>query len=160
VARRFEPLNLSTYEEPVSPANLSETEAIHDAIRQTMSGGENLFGVEGFSPVCRNRALDIIMPDVKWCGGVKDAGKIAQLAKANDVLVSPHNPSGPVGTAVNAALCARMSNFVNLEYAWGEVPWRYELITPQERFVDGKLPVSDRPGFGIELNDEVVKAHA
>jgi galactonate dehydratase len=118
VARRFEPLNLSTYEEPVSPANLSETEAIHDAIRQTMSGGENLFGVEGFSPVCRNRALDIIMPDVKWCGGVKEAGKIAQLAKANDVLVSPHNPSGPVGTAVNAALCARMSNFVNLEYAW------------------------------------------
>jgi galactonate dehydratase len=160
VAQRFEPLNLSSYEEPVSPANLNETEEIHDAIRQTMSGGESLFGVEGFSPLCRNQALDVIMPDVKWCGGVKEAGKIAQLAKADDVWVSPHNPSGPVGTAVNAALCSRISKFLILEYAWGEVPWRYELITPQEHFVNGKLPVSDRPGFGIELNDEVVKAHA
>jgi galactonate dehydratase len=160
VARRLEPLNLSSYEEPLPPENLNETEAIHDATRQQLSGGESLFGVEAFSPLCRNNALDIIMPDVKFCGGLKEAGEIAQLAKANDVWVSPHNPSGPVSTAVSAALCARMSNFLILEYAWGEVPWRHELITSSERFVNGKLPVTDRPGFGIELNDEVVKAHA
>jgi galactonate dehydratase len=161
VAQRLEPLNLSTYEEPVQPrTELAELEQIHDAVEQQVSGGESIFGVEGFTPLCRDRALDIVMPDVKWCGGVKELGQIARLAKANGLLVSPHNPSGPVTTAVNAQVGARIPNFLDLEYAWGEVPWRAELITPNETFVDGKLPVSDRPGFGIDLNDAVAKAHA
>ncbi|MBO0747468.1 MAG: mandelate racemase/muconate lactonizing enzyme family protein [Acidimicrobiaceae bacterium] len=161
VAQRFEPLNLSTFEEPVQPrTKLAELEQIHDAVQQQVSGGESIFGVEGFTPICRNRALDIVMPDVKWCGGVKELGRIADLAKANGLLVSPHNPSGPVTTAVNAQVNARIPNFLDLEYAWGEVPWRADLITPAESFVDGKLPVSDRPGIGFELNDDALKAHA
>ena len=159
VAKRLEPANLFFYEEPVNPERLAETVKIRSAIKQTMAGGEVLFGVEGFAPLCRNRALDVIMPDVKHCGGILEARKIAVVAEVDQVKLSPHNPSGPVAMAASVQLCAGIPNFLILEYAWGEAPWRPELIDPPERFVAGKIRVPDGPGFGVELNEKVVRAH-
>ena len=76
-----------------------------------------------------------------------------------DIKVSPHNPSGPVSTAASAHLCAGMPNIDILEYQWGEVEWRGDLISPPERFQNGYLAVPDQPGLGIELNDAVVTQH-
>lgn len=160
VARRLEAQNLYWYEEPVAPERLDESLAIHSRIRQRMAGGELLFGIEGFASICHRRTMDILMPDVKHCGGILEAGKIATVAEADGVLVAPHNPSGPVATAASVQLCAGLPNFMILEYAWGEVPWRKDLIIPPEEFVASKIRVPDRPGFGIELNDAVARAHA
>ncbi len=159
VARRLEPHNLYWYEEPVNPEQLEDTAAIHTAVRQRMAGGEVLFGMEGFSPLCRRRALDVIMPDVKHCGGILEARKIGAIAELDGVAVAPHNPSGPVAMAASVQLCAGLPNFLILEYAWGEVPWRQDLITPPEEFSAGKIHAPDRPGFGVELNEKVVHAH-
>ena len=160
VAERLEPQALSWYEEPVPPTDLESTRAIKDGISQTMAGGEFLFGVEGFAPLCRRRAVDIIMPDVKHCGGVAELGRIATVAELHDVLVSPHNPSGPVSTMISAGVCAGLSNFDILEYQWNEVPWRGDLVEPPERFTDGILQVPDGPGFGTTLNDALAREHA
>ncbi len=160
VAKRLEPVNLFFYEEPVNPERLAETAEIRSAIKQTMAGGEVLFGIESFVPLCRNRALDIIMPDVKHCGGILEARKIAVVAEVDGVQVSPHNPSGPVATAASVQLCAGMPNFLILEHAWGEAAWRPELVAPPEAFIGGRIRVSERPGFGVELNERIVKAHA
>ena len=159
VARRLEPVNLFFYEEPVNPVQLAETAEICSVVKQRMAGGEVLFGVESFVPLCRNRALHIIMPDVKHCGGIAEARKIAIVAEADGVQVSPHNPSGPVATAASVQLCAGLPNFLILEHAWGEVPWRHELVTPPEEFRAGKIAVREGAGFGIELNEKAVKAH-
>ena len=160
VAERLEPQALSWYEEPVPPTDLEGTKAIKDGIRQTMAGGEFLFGVEGFAPLCRERAVDIIMPDVKHCGGVTEIQKIATVAEMHGVLVSPHNPSGPVSTMASAQVCASLPNFDILEYQWNEVPWRGDLIEPPERISGGILAVPGGPGFGVTLNDAVVREHA
>ena len=160
VARRLEPQRLSWYEEPVPPTDLTSTKAIKDGISQTMAGGEFLFGVEGFAPLCRERAVDIIMPDVKHCGGVTELRKIATIAELHGVLVSPHNPSGPVSTMVSAQVCAGLPNFDILEYQWNEVPWRGDLVEPPERFTNGILEVPDGPGIGITLNETVVREHS
>ena len=159
VAARLEPQELSWYEEPVPPTDLESTKAIKDGIRQTMAGGEFLFGVEGFEPLCRERAVDIIMPDVKHCGGVTELRKISTLAELHGVLVSPHNPSGPVGTMASAQICASLPNFDILEYQWNEVPWRGDVVDPPERFSGGILQVPEGPGFGITLNDAIVREH-
>ena len=159
VARRLEPQNLYWYEEPIRPQLVEETAAIGAAIKQRMAGGEALFGVESFAPLCRRRALAIIMPDVKHCGGILEGRKIAALAELDEISVAPHNPSGPVATAASVALCAGLPNFLILEHAWGEVPWRHELITPPEQFHGGKIRASEGAGFGVELNDRVVRAH-
>jgi galactonate dehydratase len=159
VARRLEPQNLYWYEEPVPPENLEDTAAIRKAIRQRMAGGEVLFGMEGFAPLTRSRALEVIMPDVKHCGGIQEMRKIAAVAELDGVQISPHNPSGPVSTAASTPLCAGLPNFSILEYAWGEVPWRKDLLVPPEQFAKGQMRVSDAPGFGVELNEKVVQAH-
>lgn len=159
VATRLEPQRLSWYEEPVPPTDLDSTMAIKNGIRQTMAGGEFLFGVEEFLPLCQNRAVDIIMPDVKHCGGVAEIRRIATVADLYDVLVSPHNPSGPVSTMVSAQVCAGLPNFDILEYQWNEVPWRGDLVDPPERFSEGILQVPDGPGYGVTLNNTVVREH-
>ena len=160
VARRLEPQQLSWYEEPVPPTDVASTKAIKEGISQTMAGGEFLFGVEGFEPLCREGAVDIIMPDVKHCGGLAEMAKIATVAELHGVLVSPHNPSGPVSTMVSAHTCAGMSNFDILEYQWNEADWRGDLLDPPERFEAGILRVPDGPGFGVTLNDTLAREHA
>jgi galactonate dehydratase len=85
--------------------------------------------------------------------------RIATLAQLDSISVAPHNPSGPISTAATAQVCAGMSNFRLIELQWGEIGWRRELLAPQERFDQGFLSVSDRPGFGIRLNDKLAKSH-
>ena len=159
VAQELEAANLSWYEEPVAPTQTEDTRIIHDAISQTVAGGEFLFGVDGFKPLCEAKAVDIIMPDVKHCGGVWELIKIAALAETHGIKVSPHNPSGPISTAVSAALCAATPNFDILEYQWGEQLWRNTLVEPSESFHDGSIIISDQPGFGIVLNEKVLEQH-
>jgi len=159
VAQQLLPANLSWYEEPIAPTQTTNTRRIHESISQTLAGGEFLFGVEGFAPLCEENAVDIIMPDIKHCGGLLEAFRIAAVAEANGVKVSPHNPSGPVSTAASVALCAAIPNFEILEYQWGEQPWRSNLVVPNERFVNGAINISNSPGFGITFNERVLAEH-
>ncbi len=157
VAKRLEPQRLAWYEEPVAPERVDDTLAIKKRIQQTMSGGEVLFGVAGFALLYQRRAVDVIMPDVKHCGGLLELTRIAAAADAAGVAVSPHNPSGPVSTAASVQVAAGMRNFTSLELQYGEVDWRGELLTPPEQFVNGQIAVPDRPGFGIALNEEALR---
>lgn len=159
VARRLEPQQLAWYEEPVAPEKTDETLAIRRRIQQPMAGGEVLFGVAGFTPLTRNRAVNVIMPDVKHCGGLLELTHIATVAEQDGVAVAPHNPSGPVSTAASVQVCAVLKNFRLLEFQWGESEWRHDVVTPSERFENGSIQVPDRPGFGIELDDRIVRAH-
>ena len=160
VAKRLEEQELSWYEEPVDPTRIEDTKAISAAISQRLAGGEFLFGVEGFAPLCQENAVDVVMPDVKHCGGILEGRRIATIAELHDVLVSPHNPSGPVATAASVQLCAGMANFDILEYQWNEVDWRADLIEPPEHIQQGSIMVPDEPGFGVELNERVVHEHS
>ena len=143
----------------MAPERTEETLEIRRRIKQPMAGGEILFGIDGFAPLSRNRAVNVIMPDVKHCGGLLELTRIAAMAEADDVTVAPHNPSGPVSTAASVQVCAVLTNFRLLELQWGEVDWRPEVVTPPEKFERGAIAVPDRPGFGVELNDKVVRAH-
>ena len=159
VARILEPQLLAWYEEPVAPTRIEDTIEIRRRIRQPMAGGEILFGVAGFMPLTRGRAVNVIMPDVKHCGGLLELTHIAAMADADGVSVAPHNPSGPVSTAASIQVCAVIKNFRLLEFQWGEVDWRRDVLNPPELFAHGAIGVPDRAGFGIELNDKVVRAH-
>jgi galactonate dehydratase len=159
VAQRLVPLQLAWYEEPVAPERLDDTLAIRRAIAQPMAAGEVLFGMAGFAPLTRSRAVNVIMPDVKHCGGLLELTRIAAMAGADGVAVAPHNPSGPVSTAATVQVCAVLSNFRLLEYQWGEAAWRHDILTPAERFAAGTIAVPTRPGLGVALNEPVLRAH-
>jgi len=157
VAGRLEPQRLTWFEEPVPPENLDETLAIKTQIRQPMAGGELLFGLAGFTPLIRRRAFDVIMPDVKHCGGLLELTHIAAAAAVEGIIVAPHNPSGPVSTAASVNVGAGVDNVNFIELQYGEVSWRSEALVPAERFVDGRIQVPDRPGLGVDLNEAVIR---
>ena len=159
VAHRLEPYRLAWYEEPVPPEKVEETREIRRRIKQPMAGGEILFGVAGFTPLIRDQTVHVIMPDVKHCGGLLELTRIAAAAETDGVSVAPHNPSGPVSTAASVQVCAVLKNVRLLEFQWGEVAWRADILDPPERFESGAIRVTDRPGFGVELNEKVVRAH-
>ena len=157
VAERLEPVNLTWYEEPVPPDQVDATLAIKAGISQAMAGGEQLFGLAGFDELIQRRSFDVIMPDVKHCGGLLALIQIAAVAAEAGILVAPHNPSGPVATAASIQVCANLANFNYLELQYGEVDWRSNALTPAEIFVDGSIRVPDAPGFGVKLNEDVIQ---
>lgn len=159
LAKRLEPAKLAWYEEPLPPERVAETRQIKQAITQQMAGGETLFAVKGFADLCHQQAVDVIMPDAKFCGGLLEMAHIAAMAYAYGVEVAPHNPSGPVCTMATVQSCAGMRNFRILEMQWGEAPWRGELLDPPEAFTGGEIAVPAAPGFGVRLRDSVVAAH-
>lgn len=160
VAAKLEPYNLTWYEEPVPPERVDDTAAIRRRIKQPMAGGEVLFGLSGFGPLIRRQAVDTIMPDVKHCGGLLELTRIAAMAADAGVMVAPHNPSGPVSTAASMQVCAGMKNVNYLELQYGEVGWRSDVVAPAERFVNGTIEISDRPGLGVSLNDDVIRSRS
>jgi galactonate dehydratase len=160
VADRLGPYNLTWYEEPVPPERVDDTVAIRRRIKQPMAGGEVLFGLSGFGPLIRRHAVDTIMPDVKHCGGLLELTRIAAMAADEGVTVAPHNPSGPISTAASVQVCAGMKNVNYLELQYGEVGWRAEVVLPVERFLGGTIEIPERPGLGIALNEDVIRARS
>lgn len=156
LARRLEPWNLYWLEEVTPPADLPK---IDQAAAMKTAGGESIYGLENFRRYLEARSVDIVMPDVKYCGGMLQLQKVAALAEGFGVPVSPHGPASPVGNVAAAHVCAAMPNFLILELGFGEVPWRAELIDPPEVFDRGVMHLSERPGLGIELNDTVAAQH-
>ena len=156
LARRLEPLNLFWLEEVTPPVPLSKLAAINLAAKMPTAGGELILGVKGFYPYIKADAVDVVMPDVKFCGGMLELKKIAAMAEGAGLLTAPHGPASPVGNVAAAHVCATLPNFHILEFSYGEVPWRAELLDPPERIVDSALPLTGAPGFGCGLNEKTV----
>lgn len=124
-----------------------------------LAGGEQLCGRAAFRPLLEAGAFDVLMPDVKWIGGILEAKKVAAMAEAYEVAVAPHNMSGPVSTAASVQLAATLPNFLILEYCWGVTPWRDALVMGTEVVAAGQIPLSTRPGLGIALDRAILRRH-
>jgi galactonate dehydratase len=160
LAHRFVPLHLFWLEEVTPAKPVEDLAAIRKAAVVPTAGGESIHGVAGFYPYIRAEAVDIVMPDVKVCGGMLEMKKIAALAEGARLITSPHGPASPVGNVSAAHVMATVPNFNILEFSYGEVPWRAELIDPPEQITSGALPLYARPGLGIKLNQKTATKHA
>jgi galactonate dehydratase len=159
VADALADCNLYWFEEPVPDSYLAELAAVTAALRVPTASAESVFGMEGFRPFFANRVVDVLMPDVKHDGGLLETKRIAGAARMCQLLVAPHNPAGPLATAATAQVISTVTNFSILEYAWGEVDWRADLLDPPECIKNGHLILSQEPGLGHRLNAATVEKH-
>jgi galactonate dehydratase len=157
VGRELSRLGLLWYEEPVRRNHPDQLRLVSRELGVPCASAEGTFGVEGFRPFLTERVVDVLMPDVKHCGGLREMLNIAEAARMHDLLIAPHNPAGPVSTMGSAHVVATLANFLILEYAWGEIEERLDLLDPPEPLNDGHLEISDRPGVGHSLNRDVVE---
>jgi galactonate dehydratase len=159
VAQELEDVNLFWYEEPVPHLYLNELERVTASVVAPTASAESVYGMEGFRPFLTRPIVDIIMPDVKHCGGLAEIKRIAGAARMRQLPVAPHNPSGPVAAAASAQVMSTEREFLILEFAWGEAEWRADLLEPAERIEDGYLVLPEGPGLGHHLNASTVDAH-
>jgi len=146
-------------EEPLRPENVEAMASVRQKSAVPIATGEMLYTKWEFRDLLRVRGADIIQPDICCCGGITEMKKIAALAEAEYVTVAPHNPMGPLATAVNAQFAATAPTFLILEYHVDTESPRRDLVVEPYEMVDGYLTLPDKPGLGIELNEGYFQAH-
>lgn len=160
IAKAYEPYNLMWLEDPVPPENVEAMAKVTAATSTPILTGECLYTQFGFRELVQKQAADIISPDVNKAGGLIEARRIAELADMYYISVAPHCSTGPVGTVGAAHVCAAIPNFHILEFHCADIPhWSDLVVGDQPLIRNGYLYLSDKPGLGIELNEEVVRKH-
>jgi galactonate dehydratase len=119
---------------------------------------ERLMTRWAFRELLENRAAQIIMPDVAWCGGISEAKKIATMAETYYLPIAPHNCGGPILHFATAHVAANVTNLFIMESVRRHYNEEYEgLVTrklvPQS---NGQLRLPPGPGLGVELSAELL----
>lgn len=142
-------------EDPMTPDNIDSMAEIAAKIPVPIATGERFTNLREFEMLMQRRAAQYIRPDVCAVGGITTAKKICAAAEANDVLVIPHNPLGPVSTAACLQICASIPNLGIQELPGFCLNGAEDKMVKQPlRFQDGCLMIPEAPGIGVELSDD------
>jgi L-alanine-DL-glutamate epimerase-like enolase superfamily enzyme len=161
-ARAFEPYQLAWAEDFVSYKDWRGLKAIADATTTPVLTGEDAFGLEeGFQPLIENRAVDIIQPDPETSGALLETKRISDYASLYGISTVLHFAGSPVGCMAAVHLAATLKDFIVMENHAIDMPWWQDLVTGITKPIveSGYITVPDKPGLGVELNDEAVKQH-
>jgi len=158
VAKVMEPFRLMWLEEPVPPENIDAMADIRHSTSTPICCGENLYLRWGYTELFEKRAADIIMPDIQKTGGLAEAKKIANMAQAYYIPFAPHCVVSPIGQMASAHVCAAVPNFLVCEWHWINhlETWK-TFVKEGEIIVNGHITVTERPGIGVEMNEEAAK---
>ena len=163
VAKRVEPLNLMYLEEPVPAENVDAYKKIADETSTPICGGENVFLAHGFRRGLEIGAWDIVMPDLQKTGGLGEGQRIANLAHLHYVPFAPHMVASYLGAMASAHVCASVPNFMIMEWQtyFDTQPMWKEIVTYDGPQVEkGFITVSNRPGIGVEINEDGMRKYA
>ena len=159
LAQAIEPYNPMWMEESVRPENYDAMKKVSDHVNIPLASGESNYGIYEFKQLIERQCLDFLQPDICCCGGVLVLKKIAAMAEAQYMMIAPHNPMSPLATAVNVHFAASTPNFHILEYAAPvSGPRKNVLKEPLMVNKDGYLDIPNKPGWGVELNEEAFKS--
>lgn len=159
IAKELEPFKPMFFEEPVPPDNLEALKAVRDKSPVAISAGERLYSRWDYRKLFDLRASDYIQPDISHAGGIMELKKIAAEAESRYIPFAPHNPSGPVANAATLQLAATCPNFCILEIMYSDVEWRKDVVNEDLKYEDGYITIPDKPGLGIEINEEECLKH-
>ena len=159
ITKALEPYNLLWVEEPVPAENFDALREITMSTSTPICVGENSFLAYDFRRILEKRAADILMPDMHKCGGAGESQRIANLAALYYLPFAPHSQASPLGSAGGAHVCASIPNHLVSEWHWGgrEERWDNWVISDVPVLEKGYYNVIEKPGCGVELNDEYVK---
>ena len=156
---------ISHYEEPCPYWEFEQTKQVTDALEIDVTGGEQDVMMANWKGMIDGRIVDIIQPDICYLGGISRTLRVAKMAEAAGIPVTPHCANLSLVTLFTMHLLRAIPNAGKyLEFAI-EVedyyPWQYDLFTTDPFGIeDGKATVTDAPGWGVEINPEwLAKAH-
>jgi L-alanine-DL-glutamate epimerase-like enolase superfamily enzyme len=159
LAQALEPFDLLWLEDPIPPENIEAQRHVTHSTRTPICTGENLYRKHGYRELIEKQAARIIAPDIPKMGGLLEAKKVADHADLYYIPLAPHNVASPIGTVAGAHVCAAMNNFLVMEYHAHDVPWWNDLVRGGPVLRDGYIALDDKPGHGLELDEDVARAH-
>jgi L-alanine-DL-glutamate epimerase-like enolase superfamily enzyme len=147
------------FEEALPPDDLAGFIELRRNSPIPIATGEVLTRRQSFWPLFQNHAVDIVQPDCTKCGGLTEAWRIAWMAYEHNIQWVPHGWNTAVGLAADLQMAGAMPVARYVEFLTPS-PYIDELITvPFKPDSEGYLPISDKPGLGIELNREALKKY-
>ncbi len=159
LARRIEPYDPLWFEEPVPPDAPEEMAKVARGTRIPIATGERLTTKYEFARLLETGAAAILQLNLGRAGGILEGKKIAALAEARHVQIAPHLYCGPVVGAANIHLAACSPNFLILEGIQRWDGFHAEILRRPIRWEAGFVIPPSEPGLGVELNEEVARAH-
>jgi galactonate dehydratase len=148
-----------TTEHPSSFASIARlTELAHERGTRT-AGGETIAGPDAALAMCAGKLYDVLMPDIKYCGGFRGMRAIAEVCAGHGVDLAPHNPTGPIAHAASIHACAAAPAVLWLEHQWNESALFDTLAGPMPRLVDGAFEVAAGRGLGARVDRAIAAAH-
>jgi L-alanine-DL-glutamate epimerase-like enolase superfamily enzyme len=145
------------YEEPVPPDNVAQMAQVAGAVGIPIATGERLTTKAEFAPILRAGAAAILQPALGRSGGIWETRKIAAMAEVYNAQMAPHLYAGPVEWAANIQFAVSIPNLLMAETI--ETPFHDALIKGSIRVEDGFIPAPTAAGLGIEVDEELARAH-
>ncbi len=168
LSHKIEKYNIKWFEEPISPEFYEQYNELRQKTTIPISGGECEYLRFGFNQIIKNKSVDIIQPDICACGGLTEAKRIATLASTNGIDLIPHTWGTAIGLHVALHFISNLESIPGrmyqpeflIEYDRTENGLRDELTFPSIEMNDGMIDVPNRPGLGIDINEEVLERYA
>lgn len=159
LGRRFEPYDIMFLEEPVDAFDPEALKEVAGHVNIPIATGERMYTRYQFRRVMELRAAAVLQPDIGNTGGLMEAKKIAAMAEAYNMRVQPHNCASPVSTAAALQLDACIANLFIQEIYPFRIPEHFALVdhAPELEVRNSSVPVSNRPGLGVELVEARVR---
>ncbi len=157
-ARKVESADLAWLEEPVSADNVTGQAKVRASTDIPIASGENEQTRFAFRDLIAARAVDVCQPDVAIAGGITETLRIAALAASHGLTVAPHLWGGAILLASGLHLATAVPCVTTVEYVRGENPLLTHLIEEPFELRDGSVLVGDRPGLGVTLRADAVRA--
>ncbi len=157
ICRRLEPYNLGWFEEPTPPESIQALRSIREQVNVPICVGERLYTRHDFLPLLEQHLTDYIMPDVVWTGGISELLRIATLAEAYHVPISPHNAMGPLLVLAGAHTMMTVPNLYRLEHNVANYGNYNVFLDHKLDFRGDQLFLSDRPGLGVDLDVDLLE---
>ena len=159
LAKRLEPYDPLWFEEPVPPELPEQMARVARQTSVPVATGERLTTKYEFARVLELGAAAILQMALGRVGGLLEAKKIAAMAECHYAQIAPHLYCGPVEGAANIHISACSPNFLVLEGIMKWAGFHAEILKNPIRWEDGHVIVPDKPGLGVELNEDVARAN-
>ncbi len=159
LGRALEPVQPMWLEDPVPPDNADAMARVTHSINIPVCTGENLYGRQGFRRLIELQATSGVHIDIPKSGGLLEAKRISDLADLYYIWTACHNPASPIGTIASCHAAASMREFRIHELTGYEDWWPDLVVREGPFFENGYFTIQDKPGYGIESNPDVAKAH-
>ena len=144
-------------EEPLFVEDVDGHATLREKARTPIAVGENLHMSYSFENFIKRGAVDFVQPDVARAGGITEIRKISALAANHNVPVSFHTWGDGVALAASVHLSAALKDCIVMEFDYTCNPLREELLREPFEVENGYLIPPEKPGLGIELNQEALQ---